>query len=175
MIVGCAGPITAPNYQLSIDNVELLKKSGAAPLKAGQIGVTTDMPGAASLQMRAASMISPVGNNFGDYIATALKQELDLAKVSSSQSSIEVSGLLLKNNVDAGGLSTNSAQIDARFLVKRSGELLFDKVKKVEYQWESAFAGAVAIPLAVNNYPVIVQKLLNSLYVDPDFVTAIRP
>ncbi len=86
-----------------------------------------------------------------------------------------MSGQLLKNNIDAGGFSTNEGQIEARFVVKRNDAVKFDKVKKVELKWESSFVGAVAIPKAANNYPVMVQMLISSLVSDPDFVAAVKP
>jgi len=171
-LVGCAGP--APNYAPSIDNVETLKKIEGASVKTGTIGVTAGMPGAAALSLRANTMTSPVGKNYGDYIAAALRQELELAKLYNPQSGVEISGTLLKNNIDAGGLSTNAGQIEARFVVKANGQVRFDKVKRIERKWESAFAGAVAIPLAANNYAPMVQSLIASLVSDPDFVKAIR-
>jgi hypothetical protein len=172
-LVGCAGP--APNYAPSIDNVETLKKiEGAPSVKTGTIAVTAGMPGAAALSLRANTMTSPVGKNYGDYIAAALRQELELAKLYNPQSGVEISGTLIKNNIDAGGLSTNAGQIEARFVVKANGQVRFDKVKRIERKWESAFAGAVAIPLAANNYAPMVQSLIASLVTDPDFVKAIR-
>ncbi|AYQ28268.1 MULTISPECIES: hypothetical protein [unclassified Polaromonas] len=172
-LVGCAGP--APNYAPSIDNVEALKKiEGATAVKTGAIGVTAGMPGAASLSLRANTMTSPVGSNYGDYIAAALRQELELAKLHNPQSGVEISGTLLKNNIDAGGISTNAGQIEARFVVTANGQVRFDKVKQVERKWESSFAGAVAIPLAANNYPLMVQSLVGALVTDPDFIKAIR-
>jgi hypothetical protein len=117
-------------------------------------------------------MVSGVGAHYGDYLASALRQELELAKLENPQSRLEVSGVLVKNNIDAGGISTNEGQIEARFIVKRADQVTYDKVKKAELQWGSSFAGAVAIPLAANNYPLMVQKLLNSLFSDSDFVTA---
>jgi len=171
-LVGCAGP--APNYAPSIDNVETLKKIEGASVKTGTIGVTAGMPGAAALSLRANTMTSPVGKNYGDYIAAALRQELELAKLYNPQSGVEISGTLIKNNIDAGGLSTNAGQIEARFVVKANGQVRFDKVKRIERKWESAFAGAVAIPLAANNYAPMVQSLIASLVSDPDFVKAIR-
>ena len=174
VLAGCAGP--APNYSPSISNVETLKKAGAnVAVKSGEIGVTANMPGANSLSLRANSITSPVGNHYGDYLAAALRQELDMAKLSNPQSGVEISGTLLKNNIDAGGFRTNEGQMEARFLVKSAGQVRFDKVKRIEHQWESSFAAAVAIPLATNNYPVMVQKLVSSLVNDPDFVQAIRP
>ena len=174
VLAGCAGP--APNYSPSIDNVESLKKAGAnVAVKSGEIGVTPGMSGANALSLRAKSITSPVGNHYGDYLAAALRQELEMAKLGNPQSGVEISGTLLKNNIDAGGFRTNQGQMEARFLVKSAGQVRFDKVKRIEHQWESSFAGAVAIPLAANNYPVMVQKLVGSLVNDPDFVKAIRP
>jgi len=169
---GCAGP--APNYAPSIDNVEALKKSGITAPNVGVVTVSADLAGGKSLSLRANTMVSPVGANFGDYIATALRQELELAKLFNAQSGLEISGALLRNNIDAGGISTNEGQIEARFVVKRGGQVRFDKVKRIEHKWESSFAGAVAIPLAANNYPVMVQKLISSLVADPEFVQSLR-
>jgi hypothetical protein len=172
LIVGCAG--VAPNYSPSIDNVELLKAAKIPASKLGKITVKADMPGSRSIALRAASIASPVGIDFGDYLAYALRQELELAKLYDSNASAEISGTLLRNNIDAGGLATNSGQMQARFVVKRGGAVVFDKTKQIEHRWESAFAGAVAIPLAANNYVVMVQKLISSLVSDSDFAQVLR-
>ena len=87
---------------------------------------------------------------------------------------MEVSGVLLKNNIDAGGIFTNQGQIEARFIVKRLGEIKYEKIKNIELEWDSSFAAAVAIPLARNNYPVMVQKLLNALFSDPEFLAVTK-
>ncbi len=171
-MVGCAGP--APNYAPSIDNVESLKKSGTEAAKLGTISVNADMPGGKAVSVRGNTMVSPVGAHFGDYVAAALRQELELAKLFNAQSNLEISGVLLRNNIDAGGISTNAGQIEVRFMVKRAGEVRFDKAKRIEQKWESSFAGAVAIPLAMNNYPVMVQKLIGELVNDADFIKALR-
>src|SRR5262249_31349699 len=148
----------APNYAPSIDNVETLKNAGVQASTVGVIAVAPNLPGGAALSLRGAKMVSPVGANYGDYIASALRQELELAKVFTPKSDTEITGTLLRNNINAGGVSVNDGQVEARFMVKRAGQLRFDKVKKAEMQWESSFAGAVAIPLAANNYTVLVQK-----------------
>lgn len=172
LVTGCAG--VAPQYAASIDNVEVMKKSGMAPAKPGTIAVAPGMPGGDAVQIRAASMRSPVGNHFGDYLAQALRQELELAKLHDATSPVEISGTLLRNNVDAGGISTNAAQVEARFVVRGPEGVRFDKVKRAERSWESAFAGAVAIPLAANNYVLTVQQLIGELVGDADFVKAVR-
>ena len=90
------------------------------------------------------------------------------------RSPAEITGTLIRNNIDAGGFSTASGQMEARFVVKRGDQVRFDKVKSVTHQWESSFVGAVAIPAAANNYPIMVQKLIGQLVTDPDFVKALR-
>jgi len=172
VMVGCASP--APNYSPSIANVQLLKNGGLESMRVGQGGVLPGMSGANSMSLRANSMTSPVGSNYGDYLAAALRQELELAKLQNLQSDVEVSGVLVKNNIDAGGISTNEGQIEARFMVKRLDQIKYDKVKKAELKWDSSFAAAVAIPQAINNYPLMVQKLLNGLFSDSDFIAATK-
>jgi hypothetical protein len=171
-LTGCAGP--APNYSPSIDNVEALKKSGAVALKTGVIGVTPGMQGASAITLRASTMTSPVGANFGDYLSAALRQELELAKLYNPQSGVEISGTLITNNIDAGGITTNEGQLEARFVVTSAGQMKFNKIKRIDRKWESSFAGGVAIPLAASNYPIMVQSLLTTLVSDPDFIKAIR-
>ena len=172
-LVGCAGP--APNYAPSIDNVEALKnKAAGASVKTGVIGVKPGMPGASTMTLRANSMTSPVGAHYGDYLAAALRQELEMAKLYNPQAGVEITGTLLTNNINAGGIGTNEGQIEARFIVTANGQVRFDKVKQIERKWESSFAAAVAIPLAANNYPLMVQSLVGALVTDPDFIKAIR-
>ncbi len=172
LLVGCASP--APNYSPSISNVELIKSVSPSKINVGKGDITPGMTGAEAISLRADQMTSPVGKNFGDYLASALKQELDLAGVYSAQSAVEVSTVLITNNINAGGLSVNDAQIDARFIVKRAGISVYDQRKIADMKWESAFAGAVAIPLARNNYPTLVQKLLNQLFTDPAFIRSVK-
>jgi hypothetical protein len=171
-LVGCAGP--APNYAPSVDNVERLKKTDSAGVKVGTFSPKPGMQNPDAIALRASSMVSPVGKNFGDYLAAALRAELEMAKLHSPASPIEVSGTLLHNNINAGGIQTNDGQLEAQFVVKYGSEVRYDKIKKITRQWEGAFAGAVAIPQAANNYPLMVQDLLGSLFADPDFITAVK-
>ena len=40
--------------------------------------------------------------------------------------------------------------------------------------WDSSFMGAVAIPKAQQQYPLIVQKLLTMIWTDADFQAALK-
>lgn len=173
VLVGCAGP--APNYAPSIDNVEALKKADVRPVRTGTIALAPDLKTGQSVSIRANTMVSGIGNNYGDYLVAALRQELELAKLYDPNASTGISGTLLRNDISAGGFTTNNGEIAARFIVKRGDAVRFDKVKEVKHQWEGSIVGAVAIPRAANNYPVMVQMLLAQLFSDADFRNAIRP
>lgn len=171
-MVGCAGP--APNYSPSIANVEALKKGNIVASNVGSITVAASVQGGTSVRLRANTMESPIGSNFGDYIANALRQELELAKLIDANSSTVVSGELFRNEMDSAGISTGEGQIEARFLVKRDGQIRFDKVKRADHKWESSFVGGIAIPNAIRAYPELVQKLITALVADAEFVNALK-
>jgi hypothetical protein len=174
LLVGCSTP--APNYSPLINNVEAIKAASPAKINVGRFEAPSTMKeGAQSISLRGSSMISPVGKDYGDYLTAALRQELDLAGVFSTQSQLEVSGSLITNTINAAGFSTNDAQMEAQFVVKRSGRVVYDQRKKTDMKWESSFAGAVAIPLAINNYPLLVQKLIGQLFADPEFLRSVKP
>lgn len=162
-----------PPYPVSINNVDTLKKNNVSPAKIGEFSVKTGATGATTIQLRANSMSSSVGKGYADYLADALKQELVLAKKLDPSSNFEISGVLLGTDVDTA-MGTASGYIEARFIVKQDGAVKFDKVKRGEHKWESSFVGAIAIPTAQQNYPVIVQNLLAALYSDADFQKALK-
>ncbi|CAE6702032.1 hypothetical protein [Paraburkholderia nemoris] len=165
--------VVAPPYSASVDNIQTLKN--ASPV-ATRLGAFTNDPADgnhSSVQLRANSMRSPVGDSFAQYLSSALQQELTIGRALSPDAKVELSGVLLKNNVDAN-IGTATGTISARFIVKRGAEVRYDSVKTATTQWDSSFAAAIAIPRATQEYPLIVQKLLASLYADPAFMQAIH-
>ena len=81
---------------------------------------------------------------------------------------------MLQNDIAAGGMATNSGEIEARFIVRRDNQERYNAVQRVTDTWESSFVGAVAIPKAQQQYPVLVQKLLAQLFGDVQFQAAIK-
>ena len=169
---GCA--IQATVYQPSIANVEQLKKLDPPPIKVGAFQVKPGAEGGSSISLRGNPMQSPVGGDYAAYLADALRQELVLAGKFKPDAGIDVRGELLKNDIAAGGFSTNSGEIEARFIVLRGNEERYNNVLRASDSWESSFIGAVAIPKAQQQYPVLVQKLLAALFGDARFQAAIR-
>lgn len=168
---GCA--TKAPPYQPSLDNVQAIKKLPQS-LALGVFSVNAGATGAQSIGLRGSSMESPVGANYAAYLADALRQELVLAGKLDPQSKLEISGVLLKNDIDASGFSTASGEIEARFIVKNAGQTRYEKTHKATLNWESSFMGAVAIPKAQQQYPVVVQALITRLFADAEFLAALK-
>lgn len=171
LMSGCA--MKAPPYQPSIDNIQILQRAKVRPASLGEFTVQTEARGGAAIKVRANTMTSPVGTNFAAYLGNALKQELEMANLVDPRANLAISGTLLGSDIDTA-VGTASGYVEARFVVKQDGQVRFDKVKRGEHQWESSFAGAVAIPAAQINYPVILQHLLASLYRDPDFQASLK-
>jgi hypothetical protein len=172
LLHGCA--ITAAQYSPAIDNVEAFKKVATRPAAIGTFVVGAGLQSGSTIGLRGNSMNSPVGQDYAAYLADALRQELTLAGKLDPKSGIEISGALVKNDIAAGGVSTNSGEIEARFVVKVNGAERYQGVKRAEASWESSFVGAIAIPKAQQQYPLLVQKLISQLLADAQFVSALR-
>ena len=169
LAAGCA--MQAPPYQPSLDNVEILKKT-AGPTALGSFTVRPGAEGVVSIGLRGSSMNSPVGADYAAYLASALSQELQLAGKLDPKSKVVITGLLLKNDIAAGGMSTNSGEIEAQFTVVNDGQERYRGTHRAEMSWESSFIGAVAIPKAQQQYPLLVSKLLAQLMADARFQAA---
>lgn len=168
---GCS--LTAPRYTASLDNVQKLKDGGIAPTKVGAFRSEPGKDNPPAISLRGSSLASPYDNSYAAYLAEALKQELSLAGKLAPDAQVEVSGALQKNDINIP-ISTGSGDITARFIVTRGGTVRYDQVKTIHDEWDSSFVGAVAIPRAQQQYPVMVQKLLTQLYADPAFMQALK-
>ena len=87
---------------------------------------------------------------------------------------MEISGDLLKNDIDATGFSVATGDVGARFVVKKGDQVRYDKVKTIHHQWDSSFAGAIAIPVPSKPTPVWCRRLLAALYADAEFIQALK-
>jgi hypothetical protein len=170
-ITGCS--TIAPKYNTDFNNISQMRKEKLNPVKVGS--VTKDLTAKEdvdSLTIRVGKYESPYGT-FTAYLEEALKQELEDARLLDPTSQIEVSAVLLKNELDAA-ISMGVAEITARFVVRKSGDVKYDRVKTARHTWESAYRGDLAIPKAHQNYPIVVQKLIGLLFSDPEFISVLR-
>ncbi len=169
---GCS--LTAPRYTASLDNVQKLKDGAIAPTKVGTFKSDPGKDNPTSISIRGSSLASPYNNSYADYLAESLKQELSIAGKLAPDAQIEVTGALQKNDISIPPVGSGSGDITARFIVTRAGAVRYDQVKSVHDEWESSFVGAIAIPRAQEQYPILVQKLLAAVYTDPAFIQALK-
>ncbi|HUL41102.1 MAG TPA: hypothetical protein VLV32_04245 [Burkholderiales bacterium] len=174
VVAGSGCSLMAPKYTASMENVQELKDAGDYTAKVGQFHSQPGPGNANPISLRGNSLLSPYADSYANYVAEAIKQELTLAGKLSPDAVVEVSGVLLKNDLDAATFGMGQGDIEARFVVKKSGQVRYDKVVSAHYEWESSFAGAIAIPRAQQAYPELVQKLLATLYADRSFVQALK-
>ncbi len=172
LLHGCA--IQAPAYSPSAAGIERVRNSGIQPVTLGSFTVRPGATGADSISLRGNPMASPVGANYAAYLAEALRTELRLAGKLDPKSTLEISGELLANDIAAGGIATNSGHIEARFVVKVGGQTRYDAVKRAEDSWDSSFVGAIAVPKAQQQYPLLVQQLIGKLWADGLFLAALK-
>jgi|CXWL01.1.fsa_nt_gi hypothetical protein len=170
---GCAQ--MAPNYSPSVENIQKMRDSGAAKVRVGRFEaklVTGQKDDA--IQLRANTMQSPYGGKFSTYIQEAMKSELQAARLLDDKSSLEIGGVVMKNDVSVASFSQGTGEIEARVIVRNAGQVRFDKVKSANSVFESSFAGAIAIPAGAAAYPELVRKFLAALFGDPDFIAALK-
>ena len=81
---------------------------------------------------------------------------------------------MLKNEINVAGFGTGEGTVEARFVVKKDGVVRYEQVKRAHTQWESSFAGPVAIPRGQQEYPHLVQVLLGELFADQSFMAVLK-
>jgi hypothetical protein len=166
--------MVAPNYNPSIENVRSLAN---LPKQGSVVGKFTAKDGDESrindISMRGGTLNSPYGS-YAAYVEAALRQELSDAERLNPASGVTINGVLLRNRLDASGIRIGEADMEVEFAVMAGSTVRYKKVHKAHHEWPSSFAGAIAIPAAQQNYHVVVQKLLASLFADPEFSAALK-
>jgi hypothetical protein len=171
LLSGCS--TVAPEYSGSRKNVEAIKNLGDIKIAVGKFSDAENQDNKKQLSMRANTLTSPYGPTFASYIENAVRKELVLSGNFSDKSKITVSGILHKNNIDVSGFNIGSGICEVEFNVTKDALVVLNKKINQGHQWESSFVAAVAIPKAINEYSVLIEKLLNNLFTDREFIKAV--
>ena len=165
------GSLSLPPYAEGIENVDAAGRLPGA-IAVGKFQLAPGSGGLNHLQDRAYTVSSPVNDSFADYIAGAAAADLKAAGKLDPSSPRVLSGVVQKNDMAASDVETNSAEVAIHFTLQEGGKTRYDKTLDVRHEWESSFMGSLAIPRALQNYVVTVQKVLRKLYEDADFAKA---
>lgn len=171
-LVGCSTPMAAPSA--TIENTVKLRNVPLAPAAVSEFALAQGKPAAKdkSVSMRGTSLVSPVGGSLSKYLEETLRKELQAANLLDASSGTQISGFLVDSDVDAA-IGTGTGYLTARFLVKKTDGIAYDRELSTKLEWESSFMGAIAIPTAAQNYAFLYKKLVGTLFDDPDFRQAL--
>lgn len=169
---GCA-TFVAPNYSPSYEAIDQVKKVNADHFAVGTVQPTDPGAKVNSISLRGASLKSPSGT-FSKYLENALISDLTEMGFYDASSSSRIDATILKNDIDVSGLSVGTGVLEANIKVTGGGAVLLDKTYTAPTQFESSFAGAVAIPKGQSEYSNLVRTFLRQVYADPAFIEAIK-
>lgn len=171
---GCAtGPIGT--HQPSLATVQSLRQTSMAPAAVGEFTPGPQLAAARdkSVGVRGSSLSSPTSGSFTAYLKEALITDLRAAGKYDTAARTVISGQLIRNELNAGGVSSANSTIAAKFAVAREGTAIYDKPISVTHEWPSSFMGAVAIPEAISQYTLMYARLLDKLFADEEFQAAV--
>lgn len=161
----------ASPYQPDFEVINTLKDLPLARMQVG--GFVSASPDVDKVGIRGGTMESPYANSYSSYLRNALIEELKQSALWDENSAIVISGELLQNDVDISGFKIGTADLSARFRVDRNGTQIYEKVHSAHHQWQSSFVANVAVPNALNNYPIAVQRLIDTFLLDVDLLRAV--
>lgn len=167
------------NVQLSATGatpatVEQLRAARLAPAQVGTFRLAPGRPAAmdTSLTGLRGNTLLPAKGSWSQHLKDTLVVELTAAGLYDPASSIVIEGLLTDSQVDAA-IATGTGRLAARFMVLKQGGVVYERELVADARWESSFMGAVAIPMAMDQYGALYRALVARLFGDPDFQRAL--
>lgn len=163
--------IAQPKYSPQPQVQSTLRNGNFESIGVGSISAND--PSLETLTIRG-NPLTPTSGTFSGDIRQALELELSRAGLLLPASQVQISGMLMKNELDGRGMSEGHASVAVEFIVRKDGKETFRSTKTADNSWPSSFVGAKAIPAAAQGYVQTVEKLVTTLVADPGFQAAIR-
>jgi hypothetical protein len=170
-LTGCASFI-APGYSPDYPTVDRLKATPIAPLAVGTFQPRAPDAKVNRISLRGASMTAQEGS-FAQYLENAIRSDLIELKALDPNADIRIDATLTKNDINVAGISTGTGVIEMQLQISRKGVATLQKAYLATIQFDSSFAGAVAIPKGQSEYPNLVRTLLKQIYSDQEFLAAV--
>lgn len=172
LTTGCA-TYMAPSYTPDYPALDNLKRQKVPKIAIESVEPKNPNETVNKITLRGAMLASASGS-YAQYLEDAIKSDFIDANLLDQNSLLRLSAFLLNNNIDISGFSTGYGKIEAKFSINRNGAAVFVKKIAAETEFESSFAGAVAIPKGQNEYPNLVRELLKKLYTDKEFLNVLQ-
>ncbi|MFP3568505.1 hypothetical protein SB772_30770 [Paraburkholderia sp. SIMBA_030] len=160
---GCVTRQVLP-YQVSVANQMTLSR---VPHAARYRVTTGEDPADVQTTVRSLRVLAPGSGSWSDYLNHAIRTELSTSGNYDAGSTAILEATLLEVHVSDG-----KAELAGRFIVRRGQTVCYDKLLRVNTDWDSEFLGALAASNGLNQTTAIFQNLLRKLFDDPDFTKA---
>lgn len=163
-----------PAPTASMANLEKLRNANLATAKLGEFKLAKDKKAEmdSSVGGLRGSSIKAANGSFSQQLKDEVMVEMKAAGLYDESSKITIESQLTDSQVDAA-IKTGFARLAARFIVNRDNKMAFDKELSVDSAWESSFVGAIAIPMAINQYTALYKSLVGKLFDDAEFRAAL--
>lgn len=172
VVPGCAS-LQAPNYSPDYETLDHLKKSNLQKIAVARFQPQDPKAAVNHISLRGSSLTAAEGL-FSTYLENAIRSDLKEIGILDSNAETKLDATVLKNDIDISGISKGNGQLSVKLTVSKHGTILLDKVYSASTQFESSFAGAVAIGIGQREYPNLVRAFLKQVYTDPEFLAAIQ-
>jgi hypothetical protein len=169
---GCAS-LLAPNYSPDYEAIDKLKKLNLQKISVGEFQPRDPNAAVNKISLRASSLKAQEGA-FSIYLENAIRADLKEIGVLDSASNTKLDATLLKNDIDISGLSKGSGIMEVKLTISKNGKQTFDKTYSTTTNFDSSFAGAIAIGIGQKEYPGLVRAFLKDIYNDPEFIRAVQ-
>lgn len=168
LMTGC-GALKAPAYSPDYQALDSLKNKKLVNVSVARVEPSDPEHKVNIIPLRAMSLVAEQGT-FSAYLESALIEDLSQMGIYQADSGIQISAELVENNIDISSFSTGVGKIVINLEILKSGNGVFQKEYVGTTEFESSFAGAVAIPKAQTEYPFLVRAVLKQVYSDPEFI-----
>ena len=172
LLAGCTERMAPP--EASIASVNSLRSFDLAPVAVDPFTATgAALQHDSGVTVRAARFTPPKGTGWSGWLHDSLVAQLTAVGRHDPNSPIRIGGTIVENR-SGEGFSDGRAVLAARFTVRRDGKLIYDKVQRADIDWRSHIIGALAYMSAQQHYTALYAKLLETLFADPEFQSAVR-
>ena len=169
---GCM-TLSAPAYSPDYETTDRLKSVEIGKMSIGDVQPRDPEASVNKITLRGSSLIPPNGT-FASYLESAIRSDLVEMGLYDPGSTTRIGATILQNDIDVSGFGTGYGVMEVKLDVKQEDTRIFEKVYLANIEFESSFAGAVAIPKGQNEYPNLVRALLKKVYEDSAFINAVK-
>jgi hypothetical protein len=171
LISGCSLEPTV--YTTDYETINRLKNISMDKVAIGDVQPKDPTASVNKISLRAATL-APKRGSFATYLEDALRNDLRGLGIYDASSTTQINVIILKNDIDISGFNIGNGLMEIKLTVNKNGLLKLDKKYSAKTEFESSFAGAVAITNGQNEYPKLVKTLLKNIYTDSDFINILK-